>query len=624
MKYKNIQTGISIKDDFFLYLDNNEFDKITNEMKEIVNEIFIIRQKNHYLLLYFINKNKENVIIWLLNLFNIDVNIQNLKGYTPLNLACILNYNNIVELLLNHLNINVNLQNINSDTSLHIAINENSIDCINLLLNNLNINVNLQNITGNTPLHIAINNININNIKLLLDHHNININLQNINGDTPLHLSMYINNITGISDILLQYINIEVNIQNNDGNTPLHIAIIYNNNDIIKELIYKTDLTIINKLNNSILSLYCDIINNNSILYNKEEIIILILNKYINYNYNISAYDYLNITCWSIIDNTTLSIFNDFITKYHNKFPDLKIRSDKALEYYNIFTNNNNNKQFMINAHGKTLNNYFIIPSNMMIIMQTPINDLAYNKRYNIKNPNIILPPCYINKNYDEYIKSILKINPYVYISGSLMKNNHISFYEHNKTKFKKFYGILNIEQITKEDFKLPQLNIDFIDNWTNLNKEEKNDFILKYTDIDIFPIDIIKQNNFNLFLSDIVKKINDLYPTNYIILYITVCRECNESFDFYDICPNIVEQTTILKNPKRRGSFSLSSTNIENIDNLLLSNHNNFQKIFDIVKNNSNNDNIQNIIVEYYRIYNLSNNNICDILSEYLKIKNI
>ena len=134
---------------------------------------------------------------------------------------------------------------------------------------------------------------------------------------------------------------------------------------------------------------------------------ILILNKYIDNNINILANEYLYITCWSTINNITLNIYNDFITKYHNKFPDLKIRSDKALEYYNIYSNENNNEQYIINAHGNTYDNYFIIPSNMIIIMQTPINEFAHVRRFNISNPNNIMPPCYINKNHDEYIKSI-------------------------------------------------------------------------------------------------------------------------------------------------------------------------------------------------------------------------
>ena len=562
MKYKfinNIQIGGLIKDDFLYYLNNKEFDNITNEMIQLVNDTFTIQGEEHYLLIYFLNKYKNNIIIWLLNLPNIDVNIQDNNGNSPLHLAFkLIYYNNV----------------------------------INLLLNNQKININIQDNNGNTPLHIAFKSTyyRYNNILILINNQTININ-----------------------------------IQDNDGNTPLHLAILHLANDfgsgsgvdkyeIMKELINKTNLTIINKSNLTILSLFCYnkmYINTNEMLYYERGLMTLILNKYIENNINISEHEYLYITCWSTIDNITLSIFNEFITKYHNKFPDLKLRSDKALQYYNIYSNENNNKQYIINAHGSTLDDYFIIPSNIMIIMQTPINEFAYQRRFNISNPNI-MPPCYINKNHNEYINSILKINPYVYMSGSLMKNNNISFYAYDKTYFRDFMGILNIKQITKENFELPQSYIDFINNWTSNNENEQDDFILKYTDIDIFSIDIIKQNN--LTLSDIVRKIKELYPTNYIILYVPVCRKCNENEDFNDICPNIIEQTSLLKNPKRRGSFSLSSTNI---DNLLLSNHNNFQKIYDSVINLTNNIDLQNL-----NTYNLSNNNICDILSEYLKIK--
>ena len=152
----------------------------------------------------------------------------------------------------------------------------------------------------------------------------------------------------------------------------------------------------------------------------------------------------------------------------------------------------------------------------------------------------------------------------------------------------------------------------------TSKNENEQNDFIIKYTDIDIFSIDIIKHNIFKL--SDIVKRIKELYPNNYIILYVTVCRRCDDNIDFSNICSDIVEQT-ILKNPKRRGSFSLSSTNIENIEDLLLSNNNNFQKIFDFVKNNLRDEYKRHIFNNYSN--ELHNDDICYILSEYLILKN-
>ena len=437
-----------------------------NIVKLIINHLMInvnlqdISSNTPLNLAIYMYTDNIDIINLLLNHQNINVNLKVVNGNTPLHLTILHEKNEISNILINHINIDVNIQNNDGNTPLHLSILDKKIYIIEILINHTNINVNIQNNDGDTPLHLAFSYKYISEI--LINHINIDVNIQNNNGNTPLHLAI-LNN--GVSEILINHINIDVNIQNNDGNTPLHLAIVFDNDyEIIKKLINKTNLSIINNYNNSILSLYCNIKNN------EQKIIILILNKYIENNINITANEYLNITCWSTINNITLSIFNDFITNYHNKFPDLKLRSDKALEYYNIFTNENNNKQYIISAHGKTLNNYFIIPSNMMIIMQTPIDEFAHYNIYNKNNSNNIIPPCFINKNYEEYIKSTLKINPYVYISGSLMKNNMIIFHESDKTNFFKFNGILNIEQITKEDFKLPELDIDFIDDWTNLN----------------------------------------------------------------------------------------------------------------------------------------------------------
>ena len=322
-------------------------------MIQLVNDTFIIQGKEHYLLSYFINNNKEEVIKWLINLPNIDVNIQNQYNVSPLCIA-ISNYDiNSVELLLNHQNINVNLQNQydNNFSPLHYVITMNIIelnenDILILLLNYSKINVNLQNSNNDTPLHLLIN-ANTNNneeIYLLLNNQNINVNLQNKYYETPLHL-----------------------------------ALLKKNYDVVKILIEKTNISITNNKRQSILSLYCIILIQTQIISDiEQEIMILILNKFIDDKMIISIIEYGDLSCWSTINNITLNIFNNFITKYHINFPDLKIRYEIASNYYDLFTHEYNNKQYLINGHGKTINNYFIIPSNMIIIMHTPINEIAY------------------------------------------------------------------------------------------------------------------------------------------------------------------------------------------------------------------------------------------------------
>ena len=310
-------------------------------------------------------------------------------------------------------------------------------------------------------------------------------------------------------------------------------------------------------------------------------------------------------------------------------------------------------------GHGNILNDYFIVPSNMMIIMHTHVENLAYTHDINqigndnpfvsnIRNiiSNNIVPPCYINKNYNEYINSIFKINPIVYLSGSLIKNNYIQFYETDKY-FKSFLGIFNIEQLTNEQFILPPNDIEYIINWNNNNIDNNNDdnidFRLKYTDTNILTIEKIKQNNFTFKFNNIVSKIKNKFPNKKIILHIIACRICMEYNDYMeDICPTEIQKISIMKT-NNRGSFSLDTIDIDTLqqsissdafslntidtldsieNDILQSMHNKFQDIFNFVINNS--SNINNIINNYYIKYTLSNTDICDILKEYIRLKNL
>jgi len=66
------------------------------------------------------------------------------------------NFVDIIELLLKHENIDVNIQNIDGNTPLHISLYTND-DIAKLLLDHKDIDVNIQNIDGNTPLQITTN-----------------------------------------------------------------------------------------------------------------------------------------------------------------------------------------------------------------------------------------------------------------------------------------------------------------------------------------------------------------------------------------------------------------------------------------------------------------------------------
>ena len=615
MENKQIDSDeLLIKNKFIKLLYSNDFNLISDEMIQYVNDLFIINNKYYYLLHFFLDINEYNIVKWLLNLPNILVNCQNIKNETPLHIA---------------------IDDVNID-----------IDIIKLLLNNKDINVNIiDNNGGNTPLHIAVfENVNI--INLLLNDKNINANIQNYDNETPLHLAFKVRDNEDIINLLIDNIKIDVNIINGIGETPLHIACNLKKYDIIKKLINKIDY---NNENNKDVLYYVisSILNNYLILSNykyqtiSNEIISLILNKIIENKKEITVKDYIPITCWSTINYITLNLFNNFITEYHINFPDLKKRYEYAKNHYDNIIQTGNYEQYIISGHGSIINNYFIVPSNVMIIMQTSVENYGYS--YKINNNMSITPPCNINKNYNEYINSILKIKPIVYLSGSLIKNNRI-FFNENTNIFTIFLGILNIEQITHLMFSLQHEEINYIKNWNSLN--DNNNFRLKYTNQNILTIDEIKQNNFRFELSNIIKIIKNKFPNKKIILHISACRTCNTNNDYMeDICKTEIQQIPIMKT-KHRGSFSLASIeneafdvlqstydnfqDINTIENeLLQSTHNKFKDIFDFVIDNStdpydsNSSNIQYIKNKYDTDYTLSNNDVCDILKEYIKLKN-
>lgn len=216
----------------------------------------------HTIIKYRHSKRYYNMgINFLLVNKNVDVNMQNNNGNTPLHLGLLYNDYGITMGLLSHKDINIDLPNKNNstpldiaikkygdgidssllldtskqdkfgDTALHLVANNNNNNDILLkfiLLNNKNSNsINLQNINDNTALHVAINNKNSYIAKLFLKQENIDVNLQDKFGNTALHLALKkgYKEYKDICDSILSMNNINLNLQNSDGETPLHIAL---------------------------------------------------------------------------------------------------------------------------------------------------------------------------------------------------------------------------------------------------------------------------------------------------------------------------------------------------------------------------------------------------------------
>ena len=151
---------------------------------------------------------------------------------TALHLACKLEDSKkrlviIYLLLCNHgSNINVNLKDANGDTPLHIACKKGNFDIVDLFCHYAKdkdgIDIKTRNKYGQTPLHLACENGNIDIVRLLCDVFK-NVNYKDKNGNTPLHVA-YQNGHFSIVNILSHHSYFDIYEQNNEGETPISLA----------------------------------------------------------------------------------------------------------------------------------------------------------------------------------------------------------------------------------------------------------------------------------------------------------------------------------------------------------------------------------------------------------------
>ncbi|CAF3684167.1 unnamed protein product [Rotaria sp. Silwood1] len=135
------------------------------------------------------------------NYFNINVNIIDKYGHTPLHWACMENNVECLNILIKHNNINLNMRNfdalfiidhqtpiylIGGQTCLHFACEYGHIECVSLLLQNMETkSIMIEDFNGYTPLDLAIMNSTRNDkcyeIVKLLNQFNMNENIDDKN-----------------------------------------------------------------------------------------------------------------------------------------------------------------------------------------------------------------------------------------------------------------------------------------------------------------------------------------------------------------------------------------------------------------------------------------------------------
>jgi len=197
----------------------------------------------------------NNYIIFgtLLNEPNININAQNNNKLTILMFAIKKNKDNIVNSLIKNHNADINIADIKGNTPLHLACSISNINIINILLKK-NVNINAQDINGCTPLFKAVHEKKL-DIIILLINKNANVNLCNKKKNSPLHEACYTNNIDIVNQLLMT--GAKINAQNKDGKTPIYFAIKNKSINIIELLIKKVDINIKDKNNETILHYIC-------------------------------------------------------------------------------------------------------------------------------------------------------------------------------------------------------------------------------------------------------------------------------------------------------------------------------------------------------------------------------
>ena len=128
------------------------------------------------------------------------------------------------------------IQNNDDYTFLHLAIKNNLIEIVKILLDKLtDENLIIEDKDGNRPLHLAVMINNKEMVEILLERLSVeDLVIKDIFGGTPLHDS---NNVEITEMLLNKLSNEDIVIQDDDGYTPLHNAVYYKNIETFQKIL---------------------------------------------------------------------------------------------------------------------------------------------------------------------------------------------------------------------------------------------------------------------------------------------------------------------------------------------------------------------------------------------------
>jgi len=213
------------------------------------------------------------IVSSLLQMPGIEVNVQDDRSFTPLDLAIEKGRVEVVKLLLEYTSTSdlERKHNCSGNTPLHIATKNGDVELTNLLLEHVNkLDFNKENADengahlnneeghvdevkgvlehsksyikeknndGNTPLHLAAKEGHAKVVRSLLKYRNtLDLEVENVAGQTPLHLGI-LGSHDEVVKVCLEHAELKLNVKNQDGNTPLHLAALGGHVKMVNELL---------------------------------------------------------------------------------------------------------------------------------------------------------------------------------------------------------------------------------------------------------------------------------------------------------------------------------------------------------------------------------------------------
>ncbi|KAK6190601.1 hypothetical protein SNE40_002431 [Patella caerulea] len=157
-------------------------------------------------------------------------------GQTPLHLACAWGQEKVVQCLMEH-DVNMNVQDAEGKTPVHIAIENQHAVIISLLLAHPMIDLTIRDKTGQTPFSVAMATKNNKAAQAILNREPTAAEQNDNRGRNFLHLAIQKCDIESVLFLIAVHANVNSRVQDSNQLTPLHLAVMAGSEIIVRNLL---------------------------------------------------------------------------------------------------------------------------------------------------------------------------------------------------------------------------------------------------------------------------------------------------------------------------------------------------------------------------------------------------